>query len=254
MQIDWLTVAAQIVNFLVLVWLLQRFLYGPITRAMASREARIAQRLQDAAEKQAAADREAATYREQQAALEVDRERLLREARAAAENERKALEQEARDAVEARKQEWLQHLAGERETVLRNLRQRSTEAFYDLARRALADLADARLEDQLAHGFARQIAGLDDAAAAAIADAAGGRVRIRSRFELDAEARREISRAVHQRFGPAIEVDFATDADLACGIVLEADSQRLSWSLQSYLEGFAAAVEKELAGSRVADA
>ena len=43
MQIDWLTVAAQIVNFLVLVWLLQRFLYRPITDAMARRDpARIA--------------------------------------------------------------------------------------------------------------------------------------------------------------------------------------------------------------------
>ena len=41
MQIDWLTVAAQIVNFLVLVWLLQRFLYKPITNAMHRREERI---------------------------------------------------------------------------------------------------------------------------------------------------------------------------------------------------------------------
>ena len=30
MSIDWITVAAQIVNFLVLVWLLKRFLYRPI--------------------------------------------------------------------------------------------------------------------------------------------------------------------------------------------------------------------------------
>ena len=45
MQIDWLTVAAQIVNFLVLVWLLQRFLYRPIVSAMAERENRIETRL-----------------------------------------------------------------------------------------------------------------------------------------------------------------------------------------------------------------
>ncbi len=249
MQIDWLTVAAQTVNFLVLVWLLQRFLYGPITRAMANREARIAARLSDAEARQAAADREAETCRAQQAALEAAREQMLREAREAAASERKALEQEARDAVEARKQEWLQHLASERETVLRNLRQRSTEAFYKLARRALDDLAGARLEEQLALSFARQLAGLDDASAARIAAGAGGRVRIRSRFELDAEARQQITSAVRQRFDPATEVEFATDADLACGVVLEADSRRLSWSLQSYLDGFEAAVEKELAGA-----
>ena len=42
MQVDWLTVAAQIVNFLILVWLLHKFLYGPIVRAMGDREAAIA--------------------------------------------------------------------------------------------------------------------------------------------------------------------------------------------------------------------
>jgi F-type H+-transporting ATPase subunit b len=249
MQIDWLTVAAQIVNFLVLVWLLKRFLYGPITAAMARREARIAERLSLAAEKQAAADREARSFRDERAALEQARERLLREAHEAADKERKALEQEARSAVEARKQEWLQQLATERETVLRNLRHRSTEAFYTLARRALDDLADTGLEDQVALGFARQLAGLDDAAAAAITAAADGRVRVRSRFELGAEARRQIDRAVHERLDPGIEVAYTVDAGLACGVVLEAGSQRLSWSLASYLDGFEAAVEKELAGA-----
>jgi len=50
LQIDWLTVAAQIVNFLVLIWLLQRFLYKPITNAMRRREERIEDRLAEAKE------------------------------------------------------------------------------------------------------------------------------------------------------------------------------------------------------------
>ena len=44
MQIDFFTFFAQIVNFLILIYLLRRFLYGPITRAMAGREGRIAAR------------------------------------------------------------------------------------------------------------------------------------------------------------------------------------------------------------------
>ena len=48
MHIDWLTVVAQIVNFLVLVYLLKRFLYGPILQAMDDRQAGIAARLQEA--------------------------------------------------------------------------------------------------------------------------------------------------------------------------------------------------------------
>ena len=41
MLIDWFTVAAQAINFLILVLLLRRFLYGPIVKAMDDREAAI---------------------------------------------------------------------------------------------------------------------------------------------------------------------------------------------------------------------
>ena len=45
MQIDWFTVAAQTINFLVLMWLLKRFLYKPILNAIAAREKNIADQL-----------------------------------------------------------------------------------------------------------------------------------------------------------------------------------------------------------------
>ena len=53
MLIDWFTVCAQIVNFLVLVALLKHFLYGPILRAMDAREQTIAGRLAEAQQKAA---------------------------------------------------------------------------------------------------------------------------------------------------------------------------------------------------------
>ncbi len=48
MLIDWFTVVAQIVNFLILVWLLKRFLYKPILDALDAREKKIAKELADA--------------------------------------------------------------------------------------------------------------------------------------------------------------------------------------------------------------
>ena len=69
MQIDWLTVAAQIVNFLALVWLLQRFLYRPITEAMARREARIEARLAEAKAARQDAEAEARRVRGEEQAL-----------------------------------------------------------------------------------------------------------------------------------------------------------------------------------------
>ncbi|HEY4789048.1 MAG TPA: hypothetical protein VIH57_23530, partial [Bacteroidales bacterium] len=58
MLIDWFTVAAQLINFLVLVWLLKRFLYKPVLKAIDEREKRIVMQLQEAENKKAEADRE----------------------------------------------------------------------------------------------------------------------------------------------------------------------------------------------------
>ena len=47
MLIDWFTVIAQVINFLILVWLLKRFLYRPILNAIDAREKRIAAEIAD---------------------------------------------------------------------------------------------------------------------------------------------------------------------------------------------------------------
>ena len=59
MLIDWFTVGAQALNFIILVWLLKRFLYKPILNAVDAREKRIAAELADADAKKAEAQKRA---------------------------------------------------------------------------------------------------------------------------------------------------------------------------------------------------
>ena len=58
MTIDWWTLGLQAVNFLILVWLLTRFLYRPVRRIIEQRKA-LVDKARDEAEK-AKADAEAA--------------------------------------------------------------------------------------------------------------------------------------------------------------------------------------------------
>ena len=58
MLIDWFTVGAQVLNFLILVWLLKHFLYKPILNAIDAREKRIAAELADAEAKKAEAQKQ----------------------------------------------------------------------------------------------------------------------------------------------------------------------------------------------------
>lgn len=250
MQIDWITVAAQIANFLLLVWLLQRFLYKPIVRAMEQREQRIAERIHAAQQREDEAEEEAKRYRQQQAELEDGRQTILSEAQAAAEAERRSLEREARKEVETRKRRWQEQLESERAQFLADLRRHAAEQFYRLARRALGDLADADLEARIARSFAGQLEALDDEPKAKIAAAcgeAGDAVTIRSRFELTDEARDRLARAVHAQLSESAEIAHKVDETVICGIELRAGSETVRWSLASYLDGLESAVGEQIA-------
>ena len=63
MLIDWFTVGAQAVNFLILVWLMQHFLYKPILHAIAEREKRIATELANADKKKFEAQKESDEFK-----------------------------------------------------------------------------------------------------------------------------------------------------------------------------------------------
>src|SRR5690606_34903035 len=75
--IDWFTVIAQIVNFLILVWLLKRFLYQPILRALDAREKRVAAELAAADEKEQEAEKERDKFRQKNDEFEQQRSVLL---------------------------------------------------------------------------------------------------------------------------------------------------------------------------------
>jgi F-type H+-transporting ATPase subunit b len=103
--IDWFTVIAQIVNFLILVWLLKRFLYQPILRALDAREKRIAAELAAADEKKREAEKERDEFRQKNDEFEQQRSVLLHTASEEAHAERQRLIAAARtDADDLRAQ------------------------------------------------------------------------------------------------------------------------------------------------------
>ena len=110
MLIDWFTVGAQALNFIILVWLLKRFLYKPILNAVDAREKRIAAELADADAKKAEAQKERDEFQHKNEEFDQQRAALLSKATDEAKAERQRLLDEARkaaDALSAKRQETL---------------------------------------------------------------------------------------------------------------------------------------------------
>src|SRR5208282_6802242 len=101
MLIDWFTVGAQALNFIILVWLLKRFLYKPILDAVDAREKRIAAELADADKQKAAARLEREEFQHKNEEFDKQRTELLKIATAEAQSERQRLLEEARRAADA---------------------------------------------------------------------------------------------------------------------------------------------------------
>lgn len=239
MDVDWITVAAQIVNFLVLVWLLKRFLYGPILRAMEAREARIAESADQAERERKAAVLEADRYREMQRDLEVQRDVRLGQAQKEADTLRKSLQSAAREEVAGKRSEWIKNLDDEKEAFLDDIRQRSAEAFSAMARIAFSDLANEHLEDQIARRFEKALCGFDKDERKALETAcmrAGGQVSVRTGFELSPQRRRDVTTAIHEVITGEADIAFQTSRDLICGVELRVGGQVVRWSLDSFLD------------------
>ena len=238
MQIDWITVLAQIANFLVLVWLLQRFLYAPITRAMAGREARIEARLAEAREARVEAEAEAETLRARQRDLADRREEILGIARDEAEALKRERTEEILAEIEAERRAWHDQIAEEREDFARELKRRAAGEVVAIVRKVLAEFADTDLAAQLADEFAQRLAALGAEERARLAEAARGArepALVEGGIELPPPARGRITRALHEALETEIEVDYRTAEEVLLGLRLTVGGQTLEWSAARHL-------------------
>jgi F-type H+-transporting ATPase subunit b len=242
MLIDWFTVVAQVINFLILVWLLKRFLYRPILDAIDAREQHIALALADADAKEVEAKKERDEFQRKNQLFEQQRVGLLRQATDAATAERQRLLSEARhvaDALAAKRQEALRN---EADNLRQSITQRTRQEVFAIARKTLADLASASLEERMAELFIRRLRALDGPAKATVAAAlktASDPALLRSAFELPNEQRLAIQNALDETFSTKTRLRFETAPDLISGIELVSNGNKIAWSIADYLTSLA---------------
>jgi len=257
MLIDWFTVLAQVVNFLILVWLLKRFLYRPILDAIDAREKRIAKELADADAKKAEAQKERDEFQHKNEDLDRQRAALLAKATDEAKAERQRLLDDARHAADALAAKRQEALRSEQQNLSEALSRRAREEVFAIARKALADLATTSLEERMGAVFTRRLREMDAKAKASLGEAlktASEPSLVRSAFDLTADQRAAIQNAVNETFSADIRLRFETAPDLVSGIELATDGQKVGWTITNYLASLEQGVDDLLKENDKADA
>ncbi len=251
MLIDWFTVAAQVVNFLILVWLLKRFLYKPILHAIDAREQRIALALADADAKKTEALRERDEFQHKNEAFDQQRAALLSRVTDEAHAERQRLLDEARQDSDALRAERQDALRREQQSLNTEIARRTREEVFAIARKALTDLAGKSLEARMSEVFARRLRVLNDDIKEDLAKAletSSDPVLVRSAFELPAEQRAAIQTALNDTLSVEVQVRFETAPDVISGIELSANGRKVAWSIADYLASLERSVGELLTG------
>jgi F-type H+-transporting ATPase subunit b len=245
--IDWFTVGAQALNFLILVWLLKRLLYKPILAAIDARERRIAKELADVAAKQTEADKQRDEFVRKNEEFNQQRARLLKQATDSANAESQRLIGLAQQAADSASADRLRALQSDFLNLHDALRIRTQQEVFAIAAHLLKDLATASLNECMVDTFTHRVHDMGTQAKTALAEAIHGSTApaiVRSAFELPPEQRAAIQNALNETFSADIHLQFQTAPELVGGIELATSGQKLSWNIADYLASLEQSVDE----------
>ena len=241
MLIDWFTVVAQMLNFLILVWLLKRFLYKPILDAIDTREKDIAAKIADAEGKQADARKEHDEFDGKNKTFDDQRNALMAKATGDAKAEHDRLVDDAHKEADGLRASEATALKDDQLHLTVAIKRMAQDQVFAIARKTLTDLATVTLEERVGEVFTRRLRQMDskgkEELGAALKSSPEASL-VRSAFNLPDQQKEAIQNALNETFSSAIRVRYEVDADAISGIELSANGQKLAWSISSYLDRF----------------
>jgi F-type H+-transporting ATPase subunit b len=240
-ELDWSTFLLEIVNFLILVWILKRFLYRPVLDAVARRRRRIEEEMADAQK-----------LREEALALKAKNEGLLEEWN----RKQEIMQAQLTEEIGARREQMMNGLAAaveqerERNRALDERRQqewrqaaeeKSLAQASQFAAVLLSRIASPELESRLFELLLQDLRKLTPQEVAALIPAANRsdlRANVVSAFPLRAEQRTQLLDVLATIAGGPLPAAFSEDASLLGGLRISIGSWVLHANLRDELAYF----------------
>lgn len=238
MLFDWFTLIAQLVNFLILVWLLKRYLFKPILLAIEERENLIARQIQTAEANKADAMKELENYLQKNKTFDQQHDELLTKAISEINEERQKLLEQTHTEVESLRVRLQESLRIEQQMMGSEIIRRTRNEVFAIVRKTLADLASVNLEDQMAGVFITRINALKPEEKELFYSALNHstqEISVQTMFELPISQQVAIQNALKKNLNISAEIKFETLPNLANGIELIANGFKVSWSIGEYL-------------------
>lgn len=239
MEINWFTVIAQIINFLILVWLLKRFLYQPVLDAIDKREKMIAAQVLEAETKNANAQKEHLKYQKKNELFEKERTVNMNKVTEELKLEKERLFDEVKEESYELRTKFEESIKKQALEITASLKQKTTNEVFAIANKTLIDLADSNLEEKIMDIFILKIGKMNEEEKEKFKQALNTNdksLNIKTAFDLSDSSKELLKSTLEEINGQTIKFHYHSGPDLISGIELTAESYQLSWNIESYLD------------------
>ncbi|RXG11645.1 ATP synthase F0 subcomplex B subunit [Leeuwenhoekiella aestuarii] len=251
MKINWFTVIAQVINFLILVWLLKKFLYKPILNAVNTREKKITDELKDADAQKASAQQEKDDFKKKNTDFDTHKKNLMAAAVADAATQKEQLITAAK--TQANELRTTMEKAAQEDQKNENAARAhdNQDQVFAMTRKALTAIASVSLEEHAANSFIQRLKSATEEEKKQMQDAFQSKehvLLVRSAFALAEEQQASIKNVVKGVLNVEKTMEFKTDPQLVSGIELSTSGYKLGWNFSEYinaLEEHTAEISKE---------
>ncbi len=238
MLLDNFTIIAQLINFIILIWLLKRFLYSPILAAIDAREQRLQQQLEQAQQEQNTARDQQQRLTHMQTQFQQQQQQLLQETRNQAEQERKALILQSRKEIANLREQWHQQLLTEQHDIVTQLQKNTEQAMLQTVDAILQEITSSDLQQAMLNTFIERLNSLNekqlDLLRGPVSEQRSGHT-ITTATPINPAQKKCLEAALTEMIDVQ-EINYEVDATLLCGIELHHNGHKLSWSVAGHLE------------------
>jgi len=226
MEIDWWTLALQLVNFLVLVWILARFLYRPVAAIVEKRRAAAKKMLDDVEDARAGVEAERRQIASVREGFAAEQKKIIADARDKAQVQSKTMIEDAEREVARIRSDAKAAIAHDRIAFEHELITRAGELSVDIARKLLERMPQDLIADIFLKGLTRQIDFLDETKRNRLAADAqsSAPLEVISAAELTEAQKDQCKAAIQKSLGASGSIRFRHDPNLIGGFEIHSAS------------------------------
>jgi F-type H+-transporting ATPase subunit b len=242
LELNWTTFLLEIINFLVLIWILKRFLYKPVLDIIARRRSDIEAQLSEGQHLHEEVDKLKAEYENRITEWNKERKQLKDALMKELDEERHRQLTELQETLAARREKAEVSESRKRSEAQRDIETQALKQGAEFASRLLNCAAGQELETRLVQKLIEDLGQLSTERISALRTQWGEApeaIQVISAYPLAEDQRKQLEQKLVQVSGLDVPVDYEQDEALLAGLRIVIGVWALHLNLQDELKGFA---------------